>query len=84
METPFDLVIFDTPPVLDAADVGVLAPRLDATLLVVSPEQATSASVTEALAELARSGASVIGAVINNDVDASRRATGAAAYARQG
>src|SRR5690606_3454064 len=29
----FDLVIFDTPPVLAVADVLVLAPRLDTTLL---------------------------------------------------
>ncbi len=95
-DVPFDLIIFDMPPVLEAADVLALAPRLDATLLVVSAATtasnptrllsrrghagASSSAVVEALGELGLAGAQVIGAVINNDPETSRRSTGAAAY----
>jgi capsular exopolysaccharide synthesis family protein len=76
----FDLVIFDTPPVLAVADVLVLAPRLDTTLLVVSLSQASTAQVADAVTELNLAGARVLGAALNNDADSSRRSASAAAY----
>ncbi|HEX7135017.1 MAG TPA: polysaccharide biosynthesis tyrosine autokinase [Iamia sp.] len=76
----FDLVLFDTPPVLAVADALVLAPRLDTTLLVVSLSQASTAEVAEATTELTLAGASVLGAVLNNDADSSRRSASAAKY----
>lgn len=76
----FDLVIFDTPPVLAVADVLVLAPRVDTTLLVVSLSQASTAQVAEATTELTLAGATVLGAALNNDADSSRRSASAAAY----
>lgn len=76
----FDLVIFDTPPVLAVADVLVLAPRLDTTLLVVSLSQASTAQVAEATTELTLAGATVLGAALNNDADSSRRSASAAKY----
>ena len=79
----FDLVIFDTPPVLAVADVLVLAPRLDTTLLVVSLSKASTAQVAEATTELTLAGATVLGAALNNDADSSRRSASAAAYGVQ-
>lgn len=76
----FDHVIVDTPPVLAVADVLVLAPMLDATLMVVSLAQASTAQVTEAGSELALAGAKVVGAALNNDTDTSRRSASASAY----
>lgn len=76
----FDHVIVDTPPVLAVADVLVLAPSLDATLMVVSLAQASTAQVAEAGTELALAGAKVLGAVLNNDADTSRRSGSAYAY----
>lgn len=75
----FDLVIFDTPPVLAVADVLVLAPRLDATLLVVSRAEAAIAEVQEATSELSLAGATVLGAVLNN-ARAKAASSSAAAY----
>ncbi|NLV54318.1 MAG: polysaccharide biosynthesis tyrosine autokinase [Acidimicrobiales bacterium] len=74
----YDLVIFDTPPVLAVADVLVLAPRLDVTLLVVSVAEAATGEVHDALTELNLAGANVLGAVVNNA--AKRGASSAAAY----
>ncbi len=76
----FDHVIVDTPPVLAVADVLVLAPALDATLMVVSLAQASTAQVTEAGTELSLAGARVLGAALNNDTDSRRRSAGAYAY----
>ncbi|HXH58071.1 polysaccharide biosynthesis tyrosine autokinase [Iamia sp.] len=76
----FDLVIIDTPPVLAVADVLVLAPLLDATLMVVSLAQASTAQVAEAGTELTLAGAKVLGAAINNDADSRRRSASASAY----
>ena len=76
----FDHVIVDTPPVLAVADVLVLAPALDATLMVVSQAQAGTAQVAEAGTELSLAGARVLGAALNNDSDTSRRSAGAYAY----
>jgi tyrosine-protein kinase Etk/Wzc len=75
----YDHVIVDTPPVLAVADVLVLAPMFDATLMVVSRAQASTAQVKEAGSELALAGAKVLGAVLNNDAE-SRRSAGAYAY----
>jgi capsular exopolysaccharide synthesis family protein len=76
----FDHVIVDTPPVLAVADVLVLAPMLDATLMVVSLAQASTAQVAEAGTELAMAGAKVLGAALNNDADSSRRSASASLY----
>jgi capsular exopolysaccharide synthesis family protein len=80
----FDHVIVDTPPVLAVADVLVLAPLLDATLIVVSLAQATAAQVAEAGTELAMAGATVLGATLNNDADSSRRSASASLYGLRG
>lgn len=80
----FDHVIVDTPPVLAVADVLVLAPLLDATLIVVSLAQASTAQVAEAGAELRMAGAKVLGAALNNDADSSRRSQSASLYGLRG
>jgi Mrp family chromosome partitioning ATPase len=66
--------------VLAVADVLVLAPLLDATLMVVSLAQASTAQVAEAGTELTLAGAKVLGAAINNDADSRRRSASASAY----
>ena len=76
----FDHVIVDTPPVLAVADVLVLAPSLDATLMVVSLAEASTAQVAEAGTELALAGARVLGAALNNDADTGVRSASAYAY----
>lgn len=77
----FDHVIVDTPPVLAVADVLVLAPLLDAVLLVVSRARTGASVVTEAKGELDLAGARMLGTVLNNDTETTRRGAGAYAYA---
>lgn len=60
-----DLVIVDLPPVLAAADVFAALPWLDASLLVASAGRTRDDDVTEAVIELDRAGARLLGTVLN-------------------
>ena len=60
-----DLVIVDTPPVLAVTDAAVLAPRMDAVILVVKPGVTKFMAVKQAVEQLRRVGANVIGIVLN-------------------
>ena len=62
----FDLVILDTPPVLATADAGILGSLADGVLLVVRAGQTERAAAQRATAQLASSGARVLGVVLND------------------
>jgi capsular exopolysaccharide synthesis family protein len=62
----FDLVILDTPPVLATADAGILGSLADGVLLVVRAGQTDRAAAQRATAQLASSGARVLGVVLND------------------
>jgi succinoglycan biosynthesis transport protein ExoP len=60
----YDLVVLDTPPVLPVADALVLAPQVDATLMVVRWEKTPRTAARDALRLLNESRAHVIGAIM--------------------
>ena len=57
------IVIFDLPPVLDAADAMAFAPYVDATLLVVEEGRTRRKEIERAMDLL--SGTNVLGTVLN-------------------
>ncbi|HEY9763431.1 MAG TPA: polysaccharide biosynthesis tyrosine autokinase [Trichocoleus sp.] len=61
----FDYVIFDTPPLVGAADSAVLGKLADGILMAIRPRHVDSASVMAAKSLLNRSGANVLGFVAN-------------------
>jgi capsular exopolysaccharide synthesis family protein len=61
----FDLVIYDTPPLLGLADGSILAANTDGIVLVVGLEKTDRALLTKSLDGLKISGASVLGVVAN-------------------
>lgn len=61
----YDLVVFDVPPALAVADIDCLAPLLDALLLVTRSAKLSQAVVQEGVRRLRRTGANVVGAVLN-------------------
>jgi len=73
-QTFFDLVIYDTPPLVGLADAHILAAQTDGTLLVVKIERTDRSLVTQALEGLKISGASVLGTVVNG-IKGSRQAS---------
>jgi capsular exopolysaccharide synthesis family protein len=65
LEDSADVVLVDAPPVLPVTDALVLAPLMDAVLLVVSPASATRSLVTSTRQQLDRVDAHVLGVVLN-------------------
>ncbi|HLO48299.1 MAG TPA: polysaccharide biosynthesis tyrosine autokinase, partial [Kamptonema sp.] len=61
----FDLVIYDTPPLVGLADGHLLAAHADGTVMVVQIGQTDRSQVRKALDELKISGASLLGIVAN-------------------
>jgi capsular exopolysaccharide synthesis family protein len=66
-----ELVLFDSPPVLAVTDAVVLAPRVDGVLLVVKPGVTKLAACRQAIEQLQRVGANLLG-VVFNDVEVKR------------
>ena len=60
-----DVVLWDSPPVLVAADAALLARMLDGVLLVVAHDQSAVKQVNLALAQLGQVGATTVGIVYN-------------------
>jgi capsular exopolysaccharide synthesis family protein len=61
----FDLVIYDTPPLLGLADGNILAANTDGIVLVVGLQKTDRSMLTKSLDSLKISGASVLGVVAN-------------------
>lgn len=61
----YDFVIIDTPPILAVTDPLVVAPRVDAVLLVIRLTKNARAAVSHAKEALASVGGSVLGVIIN-------------------
>jgi polysaccharide biosynthesis transport protein len=61
----FDLVLFDTPPVLGLADAPLLAQHLDGMILLVSLDRVDRSLPKEAISRVRSSGAQLLGLVTN-------------------
>lgn len=65
LKQAFDLVIFDSPPVLAASDASILAAQADATILVTSAGHTQTEDLDGAVEELRGIGARLFGTVLN-------------------
>lgn len=61
----FDLVIYDSPPLVGLADASILSAQTDGLILVVKMDKTDRSMVTKALDRLKISGSSVLGVVGN-------------------
>lgn len=68
MKEHYDLIIFDTPPVVSVPDAQIMAAKTDGTLLVVRENQTKKETLTKAKQLLLLANARILGAV-QNDVD---------------
>ncbi len=68
----YDRIVFDSPPLGAVTDAAVLAPQLDAALIVVKVDSTTRDALGSALRQLRDVGANVVGGVLN-DVDPRRK-----------
>lgn len=65
LSSQFDYILFDTPPLVGAADAAVLGKATNGILLVVRPRLVDSAEMIAAKSLLERSGANVLGFIAN-------------------
>jgi polysaccharide biosynthesis transport protein len=64
-ETVFDLVIYDTPPLLGLADSGLIASQTDGLVLVARMGKSKRSALSQTLEELKISSTAVLGVVAN-------------------
>ena len=79
----FDLILFDTPPVLGLADAALVAEQVDGLILLVSLDQVDRNLPKEALSRMQASGAPLLG-IVTNAVKEESRFSGASGYGRYG
>ncbi len=69
----FDVVVIDTPPVLAAAETAVLATSVDGVMLVVRAGHTDRDAVQHAARQISAVGARLVGAVLNDPANITRR-----------
>jgi Mrp family chromosome partitioning ATPase len=65
----FDLVIYDTPPLIGMVDAKLIAAKTDGMVLVVGLDKAKSSNLTQSLELLRNSPISVFGIIVNGSKD---------------
>ena len=68
-----DILLFDAPPVLAVTDASILATKIDGVLLVTSAGRTKREQVKDAMAQLERVNAHIVGTVLNNVEVSGRR-----------
>jgi capsular exopolysaccharide synthesis family protein len=66
----YDLVVYDTPPLAVGADASLVAARVEGVILVVDARSTKRGNALNAVDQLRRAGANVLGVVINRSRDA--------------
>ncbi|MBQ9833458.1 MAG: CpsD/CapB family tyrosine-protein kinase [Clostridia bacterium] len=69
MRQHFDMIIFDTPPLCSFIEAAVLSTKVDGTVLVISPGVTDSDKAVEALGQLKKANAKILGVVLNGVAD---------------
>ena len=66
LKSEFDIVLFDSPPVIAVTDAAILSTRIDGTLLVVAAGQTDREAVLRAKALLENVKCEMVGTILNN------------------
>ncbi len=75
----FDLIVYDTPPILGLADAALVAEQIDGLMLLVSLDRVDRSLPKEAVARIRSSGASLLG-LVTNAVKEQRQGSSAYGY----
>jgi succinoglycan biosynthesis transport protein ExoP len=62
----FNMILFDSPPLLMVTDALVLAPRVDGVILVINPKITKRGALKHSIEQLKRVNANLLGVVLNN------------------
>lgn len=64
----YDIILFDSPPILEVTDTSILADRCDGVLLVISYNHTVNEDAVEAKRVLSFTRGKLVGAILNNKV----------------
>ena len=73
LNSEYDLIVIDTPPILSVTDATALAPGMDGVLLVAKPGVTTMRDFRQMLEQLQTVGARILGVVLNDVKPTSRK-----------
>ena len=62
----YDFIIIDCPPIIAVTDAAVLAPQVDASVLVIESSRNERGIILKAKSLLERTSGNLVGAVLNN------------------
>lgn len=68
LKQEYDLVIFDSPPLLPVTDAQILSFKCDGTILIIDRNKTKKADIMKAKAALTKSQAKILGTVLNNSM----------------
>jgi capsular exopolysaccharide synthesis family protein len=66
LKADFDMVLFDSPPVIAVTDAAILCTKVDGAFFVISSGKANRDAIIRAKSQLEKVNARVIGALLNN------------------
>lgn len=66
LESGYDVIILDTPPILVSADAAILAPLADGVILVVRAGQTERDAIEQGYEQLTAAGSHVLGVILND------------------
>jgi Mrp family chromosome partitioning ATPase len=66
MREKYDIVLFDSAPILEMTDGAILASETDATIIVIKADKTTRKALKIAVAQLEQVGVKILGVVLNN------------------
>ena len=69
LRASFDFVLFDLPPVNVYSDASILAPRLDAAVIVIEADRTRVPEAERTRRTLERAGVKLVGSVLNRRRD---------------
>lgn len=74
LKTMYDIIVFDSPPVVAVSDASVLSTMMDGVLIVVKIKQISRDILKRSVGQLKKSGVLFLGAIVNNvDIKAGSR-----------
>src|SRR5262249_34586793 len=62
----YDIVLFDSPPILGVSDASIIASEVDQTVIVIQPRRFPRAMVARVKQTILAAGGTVLGVVLNN------------------
>lgn len=66
LKAKYDIILFDSPPLLPLADASLIAPKMDGVIIIYEAGKAPRSTLLRAKTQLESSGAKILGIILNH------------------